>query len=55
MRELCVRCRVRHLPPYGVPLPCLHSVRAASPKTITFYYADPAQPNIGAMRVIDLL
>ena len=24
-------------------------------KTITLYYADPAQPNIGAMRVIDLL
>ena len=24
-------------------------------KTITRYYADPAQPNIGAMRVLDLL
>ena len=24
-------------------------------KTITLYYADPAQPNIGAVRVIDLL
>ena len=24
-------------------------------KTITRYYADPAQPNIGAMRILDLL
>jgi hypothetical protein len=24
-------------------------------KTITKYYADPAQPNIGAVRVLDLL
>jgi hypothetical protein len=24
-------------------------------KTISHYYADPAQPNIGAMRVLDLL
>ena len=24
-------------------------------KTITRYYADPAQPNIGAVRVVDLL
>ena len=41
MRVLCVRCRVRPLPPYGVPLqcaavwsalPCLHSVRTASPQ-----------------------
>ena len=24
-------------------------------KTITRYYADPAQPNIGAVRIIDLL
>jgi len=24
-------------------------------KTIIKYYADPAQPNIGALRVIDLL
>ena len=33
MRVLCVRCRVlRSSPPYGVPLPCLHSVRTASPQ-----------------------
>ena len=33
MRVRCVRCRMlRHLPPYGVPLPCLHSVRTASPQ-----------------------
>ena len=24
-------------------------------KTITHYYADPSQPNIGAIRIIDLL
>jgi hypothetical protein len=24
-------------------------------KTITKYYADPAQPNIGAVRVLDLI
>ena len=24
-------------------------------KTITRYYADPAQPNIGAVRIVDLL
>ena len=24
-------------------------------KTITRYYADPAQPNIGAIRIIDLM
>jgi hypothetical protein len=33
MRVLCVRCRVlRSSPLYGVPLPCLHSVRTASPQ-----------------------
>ena len=32
MRVWCVRCRDRPLPPYGVPLPCLHSVRTASPQ-----------------------
>ena len=24
-------------------------------KTISRYYADPAQPNIGAVRIVDLL
>ena len=32
MRVWCVRHRVCPLPPYGVPLPSLHSVRTASPQ-----------------------
>ena len=31
------------------------SISGDSIKTISYYYADPAQPNIGAIRIIDLL
>lgn len=31
------------------------SISGDNIKTIMHYYADPAQPNIGAVRIIDLL
>lgn len=38
---------------YGVEMAV--SISGDNIKTISYYYADPAQPNIGAVRVIDLL
>ena len=31
------------------------SISGGDIRTITHYYADPAQPNIGTIRIIDLL
>ena len=31
------------------------SVKGDDIKTISRYYADPAQPNIGSVRIVDLL
>ena len=49
---------------YGIPCDHIYqkygaemavSISGDDIKTITRYYADPAQPNIGAIRIIDLL
>ena len=51
--ELCKICIDHVYQKYGAELAV--SLSGDDIKTITRYYADPAQPNIGAVRVVDLL
>ena len=50
LRKICIDHIYQQ---YGVEMAV--SISGDSIKTISYYYADPSQPNIGAIRIIDLL